>query len=118
MFMSIRSIAPACHPPARRPSLPSRVSLLGKLALLATALIAGALSGTVWAQSLPDYENPRALSRGTEKPHATMTVYPDAASASAARRREESPFHRSLNGEWDYLWLPKPADVPACFWKP
>ncbi len=118
MFMSIRSIAPACHPPARRPSLPSRVSLLGKLALLATALIAGALSGTVWAQSLPDYENPRALSRGTEKPHATMTVYPDAASASAARRREESPFHRSLNGEWDYLWLPKPADVPAGFWKP
>ena len=70
------------------------------------------------ADALPDYENPRALSRGTEKPHATMTVYPDAASAGSAQRREASPFHRSLNGQWDYLWLPKPADVPADFWKP
>jgi beta-galactosidase len=79
---------------------------------------------TAWAPvapasaALPDHENPKALSRGTEKPHATMTVYPDAASAGSAQRREDSPFHRSLNGTWNYLWLPKPADVPADFWKP
>ena len=65
-----------------------------------------------------DYENPQTLHRGTEKPHATMMVFPDAASAAKAQRREESPFYFSLNGEWDYLWLPKPADVPADFWKP
>lgn len=82
------------------------------LALASGPLIASA------ADAPPDYENPRALSSGTEKPHATMTVYPDAASAAAARHREDSPFHRSLNGQWDYLWLPKPADVPEGFWKP
>ena len=70
------------------------------------------------ADVLPDYENPRVLSRGTETPHATMTVYPDTASAGSAQRREDSPFHRSLNGQWNYLWLPKPGDVPADFWKP
>ncbi len=68
--------------------------------------------------SLPDHENPKALGRGTEKPHATMTIYPDEASARSAQRREDSPFHRSLNGAWDYLWLPRPADVPADFWRP
>ena len=35
-----------------------------------------------------------------------------AASAGSAQRREDSPFHRSLNGAWDYRWVPKPADVP------
>lgn len=70
------------------------------------------------AAKLPDHENPKALSSGTVKPHATMTVYPDAASAGSAQRREDSPFHRSLNGAWDYFWLPKLADVPADFWKP
>jgi beta-galactosidase len=84
----------------------------------ALLLAASFLSPVAFADELPDHENPKAVSRGTEKPHATMTVYPDAASASSARRREDSPFHRSLNGEWDYLWLPKPADVPDGFWKP
>ncbi len=70
------------------------------------------------AQSAPpDYENPTALSRGIEKPHATMMVFPDADSATKAVGRDDSPFHRSLNGEWTYLWLPKPSDVPDGFWK-
>ena len=66
----------------------------------------------------PDYENPAALHRGTETPHATMMVFADAASAAKATQREESPFYVSLNGEWNYRWLPKPADVPVGFWKP
>lgn len=66
----------------------------------------------------PDYENPAALHRGTETPHATMMVFADAASAAKATRREESPFYRSLNGQWDYRWLPRPADVPDGFWMP
>jgi beta-galactosidase len=116
--MFIRSKAPPPLPLARPSSLAPRVVSFGKRAILAATFIIGAFSVTASAQSLPDHENPRALGRGTEKPHATMTVYPDAASASSARRREDSPFHRSLNGEWDYLWLPKPADVPADFWRP
>jgi beta-galactosidase len=66
----------------------------------------------------PDFENPQALHSGTVPPHSSMMVFPDAASAARADRREESPFYLPLNGEWDYLWLPSPADVPADFWKP
>jgi len=66
----------------------------------------------------PDYENPQALHSGTVPPHASMMVFPDAASAAKAEYREESPFYKSLNGQWDYLWVPKPADVPVDFWKP
>lgn len=95
------------------PGILRRHGLLHAGMMLTISLISPLAS----ADGLP-YENPRALSRGTEKPHATMTVYPDAASLGAARNREDSPFHRSLNGEWDYLWLPKPADIPADFWKP
>lgn len=70
------------------------------------------------AADLPDYENPQALRSGTQEPHASMMVYPDAVTASAAGRRDNSPFYRSLNGEWDFLWVPKPADVPDVFWQP
>lgn len=76
------------------------------------------ISLTTSAAALPDHENSRVLNRGTEKPHATMTVCPDAASADAARHHEDSPFHCSLNGEWNDFWLPKPVDVPGGFWKP
>lgn len=68
--------------------------------------------------ALPDYENPRALHRGTENPHASMMVFPDAARAATAERREDSPFYCSLNGEWDYQWYPTLAAAPADFWKP
>ncbi len=77
-----------------------------------------AFSLLVASAAPPDFENPQALHGGTVPPHASMSVFPDAASATKAERREESPFHLSLNGEWDYLWVPKPADVPVDFWKP
>lgn len=91
------------HMPLRRPTL-------------AILLLAAALPAV--ADELPDYENPQALHRGTEKPHATMMVFSDADSAGKAQRRGESPFYRSLNGNWDYQWVPKPADMPDGFWKP
>ena len=116
--MPPRSKVPPAPPPARSSALARHVVSFGKRALLTATLAVGSFSATASAQSVPDHENPRALARGTEKPHATMTVYPDAATASSSKRRENSPYHRTLNGQWDYLWLPKPADVPANFWKP
>jgi beta-galactosidase len=110
----MRLSPPALLPFASSPGLLRRC----RLRLGATLLAVCSLSTIAAPAAPPDHENPKALGRGTEKPHATMTVYPDSRAAGSSRRRDDSPFHRSLNGEWDYLWLPKPADVPEGFWNP
>ena len=44
-----------------------------------------------------------------------LVPYPDRASADAvapARRRYDSPLVRCLNGEWDFRFYPRPAELP------
>ncbi|MGE4490393.1 MAG: glycoside hydrolase family 2 TIM barrel-domain containing protein [Kiritimatiellales bacterium] len=57
------------------------------------------------------------LQMNRENPHATMMVYPDAASAMKYDRAT-SPWFRSLNGDWKFNWVNKPADRPVDFYKP
>ena len=90
-----------------------RVSFLA----LSVAPAVAAFTGAAENAALPDYENPRALHRGAERPHASTMIFPDAASAAKATRREQSPFYLSLNGDWDYHWPPKPTDMPDGFGK-
>ncbi len=52
-----------------------------------------------------------------EPPRATFTIYPDEALARAGKR-EASPFYKSLNGDWKFHWVPKPADRPTDFYRP
>jgi len=61
-----------------------------------------------------DWENPAVQHVGTEAPFATFRAYPTAAEALAGK---PSPFYESLNGDWRFHWVPKPADRPADFWK-
>lgn len=85
-------------------------------------LLAG--TGIALAQEAPrDWENPALLSRGTERPHATLVAFPDAASArslgprdNAARTR--SPWYRSLNGDWKYRYAQNPLARVAGFQDP
>ena len=65
----------------------------------------------------PDWENPRLLSRSREPGHATLVPYADLDSARAGDR-QASPYFRLLNGDWDFLYLPSPAAVPAGFEQP
>jgi beta-galactosidase len=51
-----------------------------------------------------------------EPAHATFTIYPDEALAKAAVR-EASPFYKSLNGDWKFFWVPRPADRPVDFFR-
>ncbi|HEY3282240.1 MAG TPA: glycoside hydrolase family 2 TIM barrel-domain containing protein [Armatimonadota bacterium] len=76
--------------------------------------------------NLRDWENPQLLQRGRQEPHATFVPYPDAASAREADR-QESPFFRLLNGDWQFAYAPDPPSVPTGFeregfddsaWKP
>ncbi|MBP7707316.1 MAG: DUF4981 domain-containing protein [Candidatus Aminicenantes bacterium] len=64
-----------------------------------------------------DWENPAALSSGTEAPRAAFVPFPDAAAALRTPPKE-SPRYRSLNGVWKFRWSPRPADRPLDFWKP
>ena len=85
-----------------------RLSLLAGFILLADQAPAGAESN--------DWENPQITAVGTESPHATMMIYPDAASA-ARGDPSQSPYWRSLHGPWKFHWVPKPADRPLDFFR-
>ncbi len=87
---------------------------LFRLGFLGTLLLAG--QGALRAAQPNDWENPQLLAIGTERPHATMTVYADAESA-AAGDREKSPYRLSLNGPWRFHWVGKPADRPRDFFQ-
>lgn len=67
---------------------------------------------TIGAQ--PDWSNPRVLQVNTEAPHATIFSY---SSFETAQRYEPSisKNYQSLNGNWKFNWVPKPADRPMEF---
>ncbi len=77
--------------------------LLGGLAALAAAP--------------PEWDNPAVTSVGVEPPHATMMVYPDALTARTFDPAK-SPWRLSLNGDWKFRGVLRPADRPAGFQLP
>lgn len=52
----------------------------------------------------------------TEKPHATMMTYPTV-SLAMKDLREESPWFKSLRGDWKFNWVKNPASRPVDFYK-
>jgi len=64
----------------------------------------------------PEWDDPAVLHVGTERPHATLMVYPSADLASTGDRTR-SPWFKSLNGSWKFNWAPGPAGRPADFFR-
>lgn len=84
-----------------------------------TAWVAAVLSTLSLAAAdpaRPAWQDETQLHAGTEAPAATLTRY---ATAEQARTfdRAASPFVRSLNGQWKFAWVAKPADRISDFWK-
>ncbi|MDP2999043.1 MAG: hypothetical protein Q8N47_16260, partial [Bryobacterales bacterium] len=75
------------------------------------------LLGAAFAADRPEWDNPAILHIGTEKPHATMMVYPSAELARAGDRAK-SPWFQSLNGSWKFHGSLSPADRPLEFYRP
>lgn len=48
--------------------------------------------------------------------HATFYSYPDAATA-LDQPRDQSPWFRTLNGDWKFAWVPRPADAIESFYQ-
>jgi beta-galactosidase/beta-glucuronidase len=64
--------------------------------------------------STHDWENPSLLQRNRQPAYATSLPYTDAPSAWRGERGA-SPFFRLLNGQWQFQYLPSPANVPPDF---
>lgn len=82
-----------------------------RLAIAAALLVAAAV-----AADRPEWDNIAVLQVGAEKPHATMMVYPTAELARAADRTR-SPWFLSLNGQWKFHGVLRPADRPLDFYR-
>lgn len=74
-----------------------------------------ALGSPAWAAP-PDWENPQLVGIHREPPRAVRCIYADAPTALAGRPAA-SPYFKSLNGDWQFHWSPKPADRPQDFYR-
>lgn len=69
----------------------------------------------VFAQK-PEWDNPAIVHVGTERPHATMMVYPTVEMARAANPAA-SPWRQSLNGVWKFHGSERPSQRPLDFYR-
>ncbi|HRI82899.1 MAG TPA: beta-galactosidase, partial [Opitutaceae bacterium] len=66
---------------------------------------------------LKTWQNPELLS--ANRLAARATLYPYATAESARNnRREDSPWWKSLNGDWDFRLVDRPESVPPAFVEP
>jgi len=74
-------------------------------------------------ETRPDWQNPQLTGRNRLAPHATMMIYPDEEAAKRAEAiatledRSKSPWFRSLNGDWKFLWSPSKDERPTDFFR-
>lgn len=72
---------------------------------------------SVNAQERPEWENPEIFEKNKLEARSSFIPYGD---ETAAIRNEAklSPYYLSLNGFWQFHWVPRPADTPAGFYEP
>ncbi len=67
--------------------------------------------------ALKTWQNPETLAHNRLSARATLFPYPTA-KAALANQREDSPWWRSLSGQWDFRLVDRPENVPADFIEP
>ena len=89
-----------------------------RAATLAAALALGlSASAAGQTEDAPPWQDPAVFQIGREPPRASFTPFP-AADAAVAGRPEDSPRRLSLNGDWKFHFVPRPADRPEGFFEP
>lgn len=63
-----------------------------------------------------DWENPEVFQINREPARTAFVPYADAVSA-IKDNYTDSPWYMSLNGDWKFNWVQKPADRPTNFYK-
>ena len=79
-------------------------------------ILLAALCAASFAADKPEWDNPAIVHIGTEKPHATMMVYPSAELAKTGDRAK-SPWFQLLNGTWKFHGSMRPAERPLEFYR-
>ncbi|MHC4740248.1 MAG: glycoside hydrolase family 2 TIM barrel-domain containing protein, partial [Planctomycetota bacterium] len=74
------------------------------------------LVGSLPADQANDWENPEMIGRNKEPAHCTLIPYPDIQGALEGNRAS-SPFYKSINGNWKFNWVRRPAERPLDFYK-
>lgn len=69
---------------------------------------------SIYAQPRPDWENPEVFAINKEEARATALPYATEVQA-AVNDYKASPYFKSLNGNWQFYWTEKIADVPKDF---
>src|SRR6476620_11399837 len=80
------------------------------------AIVTVMMMGAAFARTRPEWDNPAIVHVGTEKPHATMMVYP-ASELARTGDRAKSPWQQSLNGTWKFRGSQRPSDRPVDFYR-
>ena len=65
----------------------------------------------------PEIENEQTLGENKQPWHATLMPYATMGEALRAIRAD-SPFARSLNGQWKFHWVRRPEQRPVDFYRP
>ena len=89
-----------------------------RLAVAAAALplLAGA-AAAAQPEGPPPWQDPAVFQINREPPRASFTPF-DSAGAAVAGRAADSPRRMSLNGDWKFHFVPRPADRPRDFFEP
>ena len=80
--------------------------------LMLSVLLIGWVSASL--SFAEEWNDLNILQVNREKPHATLVPY---STPKAAFERWKSPWIQSLNGDWKFNWVRKPADRPVNFYK-
>jgi hypothetical protein len=94
------------------------VEQLRALAHPLTSYFATTFSGSAWSTATrEEWDDPAVLHLNTERPHATMMVFPTPELARQGSR-DGTPWFHSLNGVWKFRYSASPAARPAGFERP
>jgi len=75
------------------------------------------LLNAVDSNDVNEWENPEMIAQNKEPAHNTLMPYADKKVALRCDRFQ-SEFFQSLNGNWKFFWVKKPADRHKDFYKP
>ena len=67
------------------------------------------------SNNIPDWENSNIFSVGKEPAHTTLIPFESV--DEALGKWEDSPYFRSLNGNWKFNWVKSPEEKPTDFYK-
>ncbi|WKK24655.1 glycoside hydrolase family 2 TIM barrel-domain containing protein [Streptomyces olivoreticuli] len=62
--------------------------------------------------------SPEVFQMNREPARSPLVPFTDVRSALSSSGPAESPYYRSLNGEWRFAWSRNPAERPLDFWDP